>query len=117
MPTVVERLIRRSEFLRVAGSGKKWATPGLILQTRRRLNSLVGPRVGLTASRRVGNAVKRNRARRRLRNVATELLSKHGRHDHDYVVIARKGTMRRPYLELLHDLETALKRLKAWQND
>lgn len=117
MPPEVERLTRRSEFLRVASSGQKWSTPGLVLQTRRRSNSEIGPRVGLTASRRVGNAVARNRVRRRLRNVVAEILSDHGKHDHDYVVIARKETMRRPYLELLHDLETALKRLNAWQND
>ncbi len=116
MAPAVERLTRRPEFLRVAGSGRKWVTPGLILQTLDRSNATFGPRVGLTASRRVGNAVARNRARRRLRAVVETIISDHGRPDHDYVVIARKETMRRPYAELLNDLETALKRLKAWRN-
>ena len=116
MPPAVERLTRRPEFLRVARSGRKWVTPGLILQTLDRSSSECGSRVGLTASRRIGNAVARNRARRRLRAVVETVLSDHGRPDHDYVVIARKETTQRSYAELLNDLETALKQLKAWRD-
>ena len=117
MQSAVERLTRRPEFLRVAGSGRKWVTPGLILQVRHCGGAAVGPRVGLTASRRVGNAVARNRARRRLRAAVASVISYHGMRDHDYVVIARKETMQRPFPQLLSDLETALKRLKAWCDD
>lgn len=116
MQSAVERLTRRPEFLRVAGSGQKWVARGLILQTLHRTGSATGPRVGFTASRRVGNAVARNRARRRLRAAVATVISNHGLRDHDYVLIARKETMRRPYTLLLEDLETALRRLKAWRD-
>ena len=66
------------------------------------------PRVGFTASRRVGNAVARNRAKRRLRAAAASVLSARGRDGVDYVLIARAGTGKRPYAELLADLEGAL---------
>jgi len=116
MSPAVERLTRRPEFLRIARSGRNWVTPGLILQTLDRSSSECGSRVGLTASRRVGNAVARNRARRRLRTVVQTVISNHGKLDHDYVVIARKETTQRSYAELLNDLETALKRLKVWRD-
>jgi len=117
MPRAVERLTRRPEFLRVADSGHKWITRGLIVQTRYRKGPETGPRIGLTASRRVGNAVARNRARRRLRAAVTAVILNHGLRDYDYVVIARKETMRRPFSLLLVDLENALKRLKAWRDE
>ena len=68
-------------------------------------------RVGFTASRKVGNAVLRNRAKRRLRAAAATVLARDGRHGTDYVLIARAGTAERPYGDLLHDLEAALRQL------
>jgi ribonuclease P protein component len=68
-------------------------------------------RVGFTASRKVGNAVMRNRAKRRLRAVASEVLGREGRPGIDYVLIARAGTGERPYRELVRDLETALRQI------
>lgn len=67
--------------------------------------------MGYTASRRVGNAVARNRAKRRLRAAAAAVLPAHGRDSMDYVLIARAGTGARPYAELLADLEGALRQL------
>ncbi len=64
--------------------------------------------VGFTASRKVGSAVERNRARRRLRAVAREILPMAGRPGYDYVLIARAATLGRPYIELAKDLKTAL---------
>ena len=69
-------------------------------------------RVGFTASRRVGNAVTRNRARRRLRAAAAAVLAERGRPGVDYVLIARAATAQRPYRALLADLEGALRRLE-----
>lgn len=69
--------------------------------------------IGFTASRKVGNAIARNRARRRLRAVAAEVLPLEGRPGHDYVLIARGGTLTRPYIELAGDLRTALGRLAS----
>jgi ribonuclease P protein component len=68
-------------------------------------------RVGFTASRKVGNAVVRNRAKRRLRAVAARVLSDMGRPGTDYVLIARAATAERPFAALLDDLEAALRRV------
>ena len=121
MTPSLRRLRKRPEFLRVARAGRRWVTPGLILQVRRgsrrffRLapdeTEAIG--VGFTASRKVGKAVERNRARRRLRAVAREVLPTAGAPGYDYVLIARAGTLGRPYIELSKDLKTALARVSA----
>lgn len=72
-------------------------------------------RVGFTASRKVGNAVARNRARRRLRAASAEVLPAHAQAGHDYVVIARAGTLTRQYQALVGDLEEGLRRLGAYR--
>jgi ribonuclease P protein component len=72
-------------------------------------------RIGYTASRKVGNAVKRNRARRRLRNVVQKVMSANASCGKDFVIIARKSTVQRPFLDLINDLETALKKLDSWK--
>ena len=69
-------------------------------------------RVGFTASRKVGNAVIRNRAKRRLRAAAAAILPTLGKPGTDYVLIARSGTAARPYAALLADLETGLRRIE-----
>ena len=76
-------------------------------------------RVGFTASRKVGNAVVRNRAKRRLRAAAAEILARDGRCGTDYVLIARAGTGERRYAELLDDLASALRQVarQADRND
>ena len=108
----VERLKTRPEFLRVALKGRKWATPGLVLQALQRSSGEIGDtssvRVGFTASRKVGSAVERNRARRRLRAAVAEVLPEAASPGTDYVVIARGGTLERGYAELLADLRAAL---------
>lgn len=115
------RLTRRPQFLAVADARRKWVAPGLILQARRhdaRQRPDVGEaaiRFGLTASRKVGNAVIRNRARRRLRAVAQELLSEHAAPGHDFVLIARAGTPARAFGDLRQDLAAGLKRLGVWR--
>jgi ribonuclease P protein component len=74
-------------------------------------NSVEAVRVGFTASRKVGNAVIRNRAKRRLRAAAAEVLGRDGRQGTDYVLIARAGTGERPYAELIGDLAAALRQV------
>jgi ribonuclease P protein component len=121
---VLERLKRRQEFLRVAEARRKWVAPGLILQAARSAAANeaapgAGPakvRVGFTASRKVGGAVVRNRARRRLRDAAARVLALHAEPGHDYVVIARSGTVARPYDKLLDDLAAGLRRLGLYRN-
>jgi ribonuclease P protein component len=108
------RLKTRADFLRVAAGRARAARPGLVLQAAPQPagdEAKKPPRVGYTASRRVGNAVARNRAKRRLRAAAEALLPRHGTEGMDYVLIARAGTGVRPYAELLGDLEGALRQV------
>ena len=119
MATALGRLKRRPEFLRVAASRRKWVAPGLILQAYKRSGSdaAEGPegvlRVGFTASRKVGNAVARNRARRRLREAARRLLPAGAKSGYDLVLVARGETLKRPFASLVEDLATALRRIGA----
>ena len=104
----------RADFLRVAAAHRRAVAPGLVLQAARRPEgSNCGEivRVGFTASRKIGNAVIRNRAKRRLRSVAADILSREGRPETDYVLIARAATVERPYQALVADLEAALRRV------
>lgn len=113
----IGRLRRRSEFLRVTAGGKKCAAPGLVLQTRptsepaQHLDQPADLWLGITVSRRVGNAVRRNRARRRLREAARIVLPTRALSGHDYVLIGRSETLTRHFADLVTDLEHALRRL------
>ena len=115
----LERLKTRRQFLRVAAGKRKWAAPGIVLQVApqppedRAVSE--GPRYGLTVSKRVGNAVIRNRARRRLRAAAEEVLSNCALTAHDYVLIGRQGTPTRDFGALKNDLETGLRKLGAFR--
>ena len=115
---MIERLKYRRQFLRVAAEKRKWAAPGMVLQASpQTLNDRAecgGPRYGLTVSKRVGNAVIRNRARRRLRMVAEEVLPRAAT-GYDYVLIGRKVTPSRDFAALKEDLKTGLEKLGMLQ--
>lgn len=119
MGAFVERLKTRRQFLRVAAGKRKWAAPGIVLQVAPQppddRATSEGPRYGLTVSKRVGNAVVRNRARRRLRAAAEEVLPRCAAATHDYVLIGRQGTPSRDFSELKNDLETGLRKLGAFR--
>ena len=113
----IGRLKRRADFLRVAAARRKWAAPGLILQAAPQPESdetvEAEIRVGFTASRKVGNAVKRNRARRRLKALVREMIATGANPGLDLVLIARTATVDRPFEELRRDLQQSLQRTKA----
>jgi ribonuclease P protein component len=106
----LETLLKRSDFLACA-RGKRQGAKGMMVQA---LNRGEGEaiRVGFTCSRKVGNAVARNRAKRRLREVARLVLPDHGRSGWDYVLIgSRDNTADRDFLALQDDLRQALRKL------
>lgn len=109
----LKTLKKRTEFLRVKG-GPRGATPTLVVQTRPRPEGEgdpEAPRVGFTVSKKIGNAVVRNRVRRRLRAAVSALDPAQMRSGYDYVVIARTGAADRTYKDLKAELEQALQRV------
>jgi ribonuclease P protein component len=110
----LERLPNRRDFLRVQ-AGRRCAMPGFVLQAAPAPAAPVRPiaRVGFTVSRKVGNAVIRNRVRRRLREVARLVIPGQARADLDYVLVGRQAALARDFEALRRELFEALKRLKA----
>jgi ribonuclease P protein component len=106
----VDRLKKRADFLRAA-RGIRRVEGAITLEacaTPPDETAAAKMRIGFTASKKIGNAVVRNRAKRRLRAVAQELLPLLGRPGHDYVLVARGTTVARPFQALLSDVTTAL---------
>lgn len=120
------RLKRRGEFLHVARAGRKWAATGLVLQVLDRNAVAIATgndcpsgddiRVGFTVTRKVGNAVVRNRVRRRLRAAVETVMPSHALNGRDYVIIGRATTITYPFDALVDDLKLALQKLDAWQD-
>lgn len=106
------RLKRRAEFLRVAAAGRKAAQPGVVLQARPR-DDTAPARLGFTVTKKVGNAVVRNRTRRRLKEAAAVLLRAHPLTGFDLVLIGRDATRARPFATLIEDVRRALVRVGA----
>lgn len=108
-----EVMRNRSDFLRAA-SAQRQGTPGFMLQARARGDDTAAIRVGFTCSKKIGNAVARNRAKRRLRAVAQAVLPQAARPGWDYVLVGRpSATIERDFALLLSDLQNALARVHA----
>ena len=105
----MERLRRRQDFI-AAAKALHAAMPDMVVQARDRKDE-AKPRVGFTTTKKLGNAVIRNRIRRRLREAARLTLPAIARPGFDYVLIGRAGAADRPFAELRKDLNSALKRL------
>jgi len=108
----IQRLKKRPDFL-AAAKGASCSRGAVLIQARRRDDGCDEIRAGFTATRRIGGAVVRNRAKRRLREAARLTLPAEGRPGCDYVFIARGGTTTRPWGRLLDDVKSALIRLAA----
>jgi ribonuclease P protein component len=116
---ILKRLTKRPEFL-AAAKGRSSAKGAVVVQALARVPTdpeTAAPdlaiRIGFTATRKIGGAVERNRAKRRLREAARQILPLHGRPGFDYVFVARGGTIARPWARLLDDVKTALISLSA----
>ena len=115
MPSAVSSCLpvlkKRSDFL-LAARARRQGTASMMVQMRERRDDDPTVRVGFTCSKKVGNAVARNRAKRRLREAARAVLLAHGQQGCDYVLIGRAdATANRPFDLLLGDLRYALKKL------
>ena len=94
------RILKRSEYLRVKQRGTSVAESGLVIQAAPVANSssYLQPRVGFTVSKRVGNAVKRNKIKRRLRNILNEAVKKISiNFNYSFLVIAKSSMLNNEY--------------------
>lgn len=107
----ISRLKRRSEFLRVRNGWVERRKSVVVEGRRRTTGGHIGE--GYTATKRIGNAVVRNRAKRRLRAAASILLPVQGCEGVDYVFVARMDTAEIEWPRLLDDMKSALESISA----
>jgi ribonuclease P protein component len=107
----MERLRQRADFL-AAASGIKVPATAFVLQARKRADD--GPvRLGFTVSKKVGNAVERNRVRRRLREIVRLSGLNQMQRGHDYVLVGRQAALKVPFSRIASDFTAALQRMHA----
>jgi ribonuclease P protein component len=109
----IERMKKRPDFQKVTKRGSKFVAPSLVMLAVRRKPSDKNPpenvvRLGFTVSKKVGNAVCRNRARRRLKEASNKLFSELAVSGCDYVIIGRKVALERDFADILDDMQRAL---------
>ena len=113
----LDTLKSRADFQRLTRHGRKKAMRGFVLQVAPKpaqaLATCPHARIGYTASKKVGNAVARNRAKRRLRGLVHEVLRPVAKPSLDYVLVGRHTTLTRPWPKLKSDLKSALAQLDA----
>ena len=107
-------LTRRSDFL-AANRGLRIARPGFVLLTR--ANGGAGKRYGITVTKRIGNAVVRNRMKRRFRELLWDALPLEGLAGHDHILIGREGGVERDFGKLREELSMALQRAAQGKGD
>jgi len=111
-------LRQRADFLRVRASGIQNVTPGFILQaaprhSARAPNYNTAIHIGFTASKKVGNAVCRNRVKRRLRALADKVMAREASMNFDYVLVGRAQTLTRGFALMEQDLQKSLQRIQV----
>ena len=116
--TDIGRITGRPDYLAIAATGRKWVTPSFILQaspptTKSNGDVARSARVGFTVSKKVGNAVKRSRARRRLKEAARESFPDKAPANWDFVVIGRASAVDYPFEKMSSDMRWALAKLAS----
>jgi ribonuclease P protein component len=112
--TLISVLTRRADFL-AANSGLRNARTGFVLLTRP--NEGQGMRYGITVTKKIGNAVVRNRMKRRFRALLRDALPTQGLPDHDHVLIGRAGGVERDFHTMAEELSKALERAAQGRGD
>ena len=109
------QLVKRADFLRMNSTPYKHHATGFVLLARPQDQKLEisAPRIGYTASRKVGGAVQRNRAKRRLRALVAEIMAPKAAKGWDFVLIAREVTVTRSWNDLRSDLERGIARIES----
>ena len=106
----IDKITKRSDYLR-ASKSKYFRSNSFIIQFYNRADTL-GPRYGVTATKKIGNAIKRNKAKRRIRNLVKDLLPKYGKNGYDYVFIAKENLIDEDWEVLKEESTSVLKDLK-----
>ncbi|MCI5049283.1 MAG: ribonuclease P protein component [Rickettsiales bacterium] len=116
----IDRIIKRSDFVRAARNGASFRTRSLVLQVfhpspqdAELSGDILCCRAGFTVTKKVGNAVVRNRIKRRFRALAADMLPELGRNGSDYVLIGRKAALTTPYDELKVEFMRAIQEVHA----
>lgn len=112
----METIRKRSDFL-AANRGLRVARPGFVLLVNREATLPDRLRLGVTVTKKIGNAVVRNRMKRRFRALARDLLPTHGIAGADHVLIGREGGIERDFALLRDELVAALARASAGKGD
>ena len=107
---ILGKITKRSDYVK-ASRGRYIKTSSLFLQKVKRDDKKI-PRYGITASKKIGKAVERNIAKRRIRHAIKELLPKYGKNGYDYVVVATIKTNKVSWKTVLNDLEKAFREIK-----
>lgn len=112
----LNRITQRPDYLKIAATKRRWVTPTMLVQympPKNQDNSdLIPPAIGFTVTKKVGNAVIRNRMRRRLKDAASRLLPNYGQQGARYVLVGREGGIDASFDKILKDLRWALEKLK-----
>ncbi len=113
MPDIyIETLKKRRDFLAVSSYGLRWVRPSFVLQIKPE-NGTNHARVGFTVTKKQGNAVQRNRIRRRLKSAAKIILSQYAKTGFDYVIIGRQEALKINFVKLTLELAEAVGKLHA----
>ena len=106
----IYKITKRQDYLR-ASKSKYFRSNSFIIQFYNRADTL-GPRYGVTATKKIGNAIKRNKAKRRIRNLVKDLLPKYGKNGYDYVFIAKENLINEDWKVLKEESTSVLKDFK-----